>query len=198
MQGDVRAGLAERIRRHRRREEGAIIEEDEAGNEATVRAIRTNLGINESSEPRGDIVVGRHTWKEYIRGLHEGWLGPSFLPPSPEPEAPATDAGGGRRISPRRLRRSRQPQSRPGSTTSRGEEERYKAPNSSTFNIDFRLLDDFDTSIIHPSHVRCLDPRSSASHSRIPQHAHQDIPILHSAVLGGGHCEGDSRYCARR
>jgi mitochondrial import inner membrane translocase subunit TIM54 len=26
--------------------------------------------------PAGDIVIGRNTWKEYVRGLHEGWLGP--------------------------------------------------------------------------------------------------------------------------
>ncbi|KAJ3560673.1 hypothetical protein NPX13_g9222 [Xylaria arbuscula] len=34
---------------------------------------------------RGDIVIGRHTWKEYVRGLHEGWLGPLTAPVIPEP-----------------------------------------------------------------------------------------------------------------
>ena len=37
---------------------------------------------------KGDLVLGRHTWKEYIRGLHEGWLGPLDAPVSPEPETP--------------------------------------------------------------------------------------------------------------
>lgn len=32
-------------------------------------------------------MLGRHTWKEYVRGLHEGWLGPLDPPVLPEPEA---------------------------------------------------------------------------------------------------------------
>jgi import inner membrane translocase subunit TIM54 len=68
-EGDVRAELAEKIRTHRtppeQRTEESIVDE-----------VRRRSGINEFDGIRGDIVIGRHTWKEYVRGLHEGWLGP--------------------------------------------------------------------------------------------------------------------------
>jgi len=80
-EGDIRAELAEKIRKSRlpaeeRVEEDAILE------------ARTKSGIIEFDGPRGDIVIGRHTWKEYVRGLHEGWLGPLKEPPKPEEEKP--------------------------------------------------------------------------------------------------------------
>lgn len=80
-EGDIRAELAEKIRKSRlpleqRAEEDVILE------------IRTKSGIAEFEGPRGDIVIGRHTWKEYVRGLHEGWLGPLKEPPKPEEEKP--------------------------------------------------------------------------------------------------------------
>ena len=40
---------------------------------------------------KGDIVIGRHTWKEYVRGLHEGWLGPLDPPPITNEESPDTE-----------------------------------------------------------------------------------------------------------
>jgi import inner membrane translocase subunit TIM54 len=49
------------------------------------------MGINDEPGPKGDLVIGRHTWKEYVRGLHEGWLGPLDAPPPP-PEELAIDA----------------------------------------------------------------------------------------------------------
>jgi import inner membrane translocase subunit TIM54 len=75
-EGDVRAELAERIRNQRlppgqRTEENPVLE------------VRGKSGIQEFDGPRGDIVIGRHTWKEYVRGLHEGWLGPLVEPVSP-------------------------------------------------------------------------------------------------------------------
>ncbi len=80
-EGDIRAELAEKIRQSRlppdQRDEDPITE------------MRRNTGIKEFDGPRGDIVLGRHTWKEYIRGLHEGWLGPLTEPPKPEVEEPA-------------------------------------------------------------------------------------------------------------
>lgn len=51
---------------------------------------RQKLGIHEEAGSQGDLVVGRHTWKEYIRGLHEGWLGPLDAPPEPEPVSTET------------------------------------------------------------------------------------------------------------
>ena len=82
-EGDVRAELAEDIRKHRMLHEGMIEEDD---------PVLVNRSVNGSipyQGPLGDIVVGRHTWKEYIRGLHEGWLGPLVEPPKPIVEAPA-------------------------------------------------------------------------------------------------------------
>lgn len=78
-EGDVRALLATRIRRGRKRKErgGEAVEADEEDN---VEEVRERLGVRASPEVGGDLVIGRHTWKEYIRGLHEGWLGPLEQP----------------------------------------------------------------------------------------------------------------------
>lgn len=75
-EGDVRAELAEKIRKLRRPYDPET-EEDPA-----LRLRRQN-GIVEYPGPQGDIVIGRHTWKEYLRGLHEGWLGPLTAPNFP-------------------------------------------------------------------------------------------------------------------
>ncbi|CZR62046.1 related to TIM54 (component of the mitochondrial TIM22 translocase) [Phialocephala subalpina] len=84
-EGDVRAEIAEKIRNSRlppdEREEDAISE------------TRRKSGIPEFDGARGDIVIGRHTWKEYVRGVHEGWLGPLTEPPKSE-EKPV-EAGNG-------------------------------------------------------------------------------------------------------
>ncbi|KAL1973417.1 hypothetical protein VTN31DRAFT_6052 [Thermomyces dupontii] len=83
-EGDIRAGLAEKIRKQRRLagEPSTVKEED--SKDTVIADLRRQKGIQEEPGPRGDIVIGRHTWKEYIRGLHEGWLGP-LDPPSPPP-----------------------------------------------------------------------------------------------------------------
>ncbi|KAI4144998.1 MAG: hypothetical protein LQ340_006470 [Diploschistes diacapsis] len=86
-EGDVRAKLAERIRKKRRKTEGSFSTEDEDAVEET----RQRLGIHEENMGGGDLVLGRHTWKEYVRGLHEGWLGPLIPPLEPMPQA-ATDS----------------------------------------------------------------------------------------------------------
>lgn len=77
-EGDVRYGTAERIRKFRRRsgEGDAAQEEEEADAKSVVEDLREQLGTPREAGPAGDLVVGRHTWKEYVRGLHEGWLGP--------------------------------------------------------------------------------------------------------------------------
>ncbi|RAH47473.1 Tim22-complex subunit TIM54 [Aspergillus brunneoviolaceus CBS 621.78] len=82
-EGEVRAGLAEQIRKTRRRagEPSSVVEEPSV--EGVVYDTRTHLGITDEPGPKGDLVIGRHTWKEYIRGLHEGWLGPLDPPPAP-------------------------------------------------------------------------------------------------------------------
>lgn len=84
-QGDVRAAVAEKIRRERRRHERPA-EEVTDTEETTLENLRQRLGLPRYEGAKGDIVVGRHTWKEYIRGLHEGWLGPLDAPALPEIE----------------------------------------------------------------------------------------------------------------
>lgn len=97
-EGDVRAGLAERIRRLRWKRGESVKDEPEIDTKDIIEESRLRAGIKEWDGPAGDIVVGRHTWKEYVRGLHEGWLGPMdppasvdlYEPPPPSPEtAPA-------------------------------------------------------------------------------------------------------------
>lgn len=86
-EGDVRAGLAERIRklRKRRGERGSASEEDDF--EDSIEEARKRAGVREWDGTQGDIVIGRHTWKEYVRGMHEGWLGPLDPPTKAEDAA---------------------------------------------------------------------------------------------------------------
>ena len=98
-QGDVRAAVAERVRRTRQPprqpqqqqnpKQGSAGQEEEppALTQAEIiHDVRVRNGTPEWEGIRGDVIVGRHTWKEYIRGLHEGWLGPLTAPAPPEPE----------------------------------------------------------------------------------------------------------------
>ncbi|TWU78003.1 mitochondrial import inner membrane translocase subunit tim54 [Metarhizium rileyi] len=84
-QGDVRAAVAEKIRRSRMADERPG-EEVPRTDDSIVQDLRKRMGLKEYEGVRGDVVVGRHAWKEYMRGLHEGWLGPLDAPPLPEPE----------------------------------------------------------------------------------------------------------------
>lgn len=83
-EGDIRAKLAEQIRKSRLPLEERIMDDP-------IAETRQKGGIKEFEGPRGDIVIGRHTWKEYMRGLHEGWLGPVKEPPKQE-EQPSGDS----------------------------------------------------------------------------------------------------------
>ncbi|SPJ83962.1 probable TIM54 (component of the mitochondrial TIM22 translocase) [Fusarium torulosum] len=85
-QGDVRAAVAEKIRRERRKCERPG-EEDLQTDEAITEALRKKNNVPEYEGVKGDIVFGLHTWKEYMRGLHEGWLGPLDPPAKPETES---------------------------------------------------------------------------------------------------------------
>lgn len=84
-EGDVRAGLAERIRKLRKRKGEASAEPLEPGLAEELEGLRQRAGVSEWPGPGGDIIIGRHTWKEYVRGLHEGWLGPLDASTTPEP-----------------------------------------------------------------------------------------------------------------
>ncbi|KAJ4158902.1 mitochondrial import inner membrane translocase subunit tim54 [Fusarium oxysporum] len=90
-QGDVRAAVAEKIRRERRKYERPD-EEDLQTDEAITESLRKKNQVPEYEGVKGDIIFGRHTWKEYIRGLHEGWLGPLDPPVKPEPITKTVEA----------------------------------------------------------------------------------------------------------
>lgn len=86
-EGEVRAGLAEKIRKLRKRNgETSQAESSEESQEDLYQEMRKRAGIKDWDGVQGDLVLGRHTWKEYIRGLHEGWLGPLDEVQPPEPE----------------------------------------------------------------------------------------------------------------
>jgi import inner membrane translocase subunit TIM54 len=86
-EGDVRAAVAERIRRTRDPDATAGAQtQDEV-----IEQVRRRNGTPEYTGVRGDIIIGRHTWKEYVRGLHEGWLGPLTAPALQTPEPVQVD-----------------------------------------------------------------------------------------------------------
>lgn len=99
-QGDIRAAVAERVRRKRRAQEKDVADKDAPAaelptEEDRIDAWRQAHGVPLYDGVRGDIVIGRHAWKEYTRGMHEGWLGPLTAPPhaqpDPEPETAESD-----------------------------------------------------------------------------------------------------------
>jgi len=83
-EGDVRAGLAERIRALRKKRGEPCAEPLEPDAQDMLEETRQRVGIQGWDGPSGDVVIGRHTWKEYVRGMHEGWLGPLDPPKSLE------------------------------------------------------------------------------------------------------------------
>lgn len=92
-EGEVRAGTAERVRRMRRKR-GDVSEQPEPQDaRAALERVRDRNAVQDWQGVKGDIIIGRHTWKEYIRGLHEGWLGPMDPPkeaPPPSLDSPST------------------------------------------------------------------------------------------------------------
>lgn len=88
-EGDVRFKTAERIRRKRKKAgEGEPMSQEDAEKLFLIDDIRKRAGTEVYDGVAGDLVIGRHTWKEYIRGLHEGWLGPPDPPKQPDAEQP--------------------------------------------------------------------------------------------------------------
>ncbi|KAF8430316.1 mitochondrial import inner membrane translocase subunit Tim54 [Tirmania nivea] len=106
--GEIRNAVGEKVRRWRRTkgESGRPApgeEEEEVGageSGMTPKKLREMYGITREvpEDDGGVMVVGRHTWKEFIRGTHEGWLGPPDsqvqppLPPPPTEEGKAAKA----------------------------------------------------------------------------------------------------------
>jgi import inner membrane translocase subunit TIM54 len=92
-EGDVRHKTAEKIRRRRRRNgEGSPLSPEEAEKEAaSAESVRAKAHVTDYPGVAGDIIIGRHTWIEYLRGLHEGYLGPVDEPKPVELAAPEAD-----------------------------------------------------------------------------------------------------------
>jgi import inner membrane translocase subunit TIM54 len=92
-EGDVRHKTAEKIRKRRRRNgEGSPLSEEEAAKEAgSAETVRARTGVSDYPGVAGDIVIGRHTWIEYLRGLHEGYLGPVDEPKAVKVAAPEAE-----------------------------------------------------------------------------------------------------------
>jgi import inner membrane translocase subunit TIM54 len=81
--GELRHKVAEGIRKRR-----AGLE----GEESTAVEFWIGQGRLKRREERGVVVLGRNTWKEYLRGLQEGWLGSVEVPTPPPPPPPAAAA----------------------------------------------------------------------------------------------------------
>jgi import inner membrane translocase subunit TIM54 len=92
-EGDVRHKTAEKIRKRRRRNgEGSPLSEEEAEKEAaSAESVRVKNSVTDYPGVAGDIVIGRHTWIEYLRGIHEGYLGPVDEPKAVEVAAPEAE-----------------------------------------------------------------------------------------------------------
>jgi len=104
--GEIRNAVGESVRRWRRArgEPGRPTpgEEEEEGG-MTPKKLREMYGITREA-PDGDggvMIVGRHTWKEFIRGTHEGWLGPPDSQVQPPPLPPPTGEGKPAKAAPR-------------------------------------------------------------------------------------------------
>lgn len=80
---ELRFKIAEEVRERRRRGDS----EDEGIKVAGGAGVVTRGG-----KP-GAVVIGRHVWKEWVRGTHEGWLGPleEPVPPAEEPQLPVIE-----------------------------------------------------------------------------------------------------------
>jgi import inner membrane translocase subunit TIM54 len=85
-EGDLRAKLAEKIRKFRRRRGEPSTVQDEVDKDEAIILSQERQGLLDEDAVKGDLIIGRSAWKEYIRGLHEGWLGPldPLTPPEPE------------------------------------------------------------------------------------------------------------------
>ena len=116
MQGDVRAVVAERVRKTRRHwEDGAENPDRLPTDDEFLEAYRKGRHTPEYEGTRGDVVIGRHTWKEYVRGLHEGWLGPLTAPPEPAsiPETPKEEDASAEKPAQEEAKPERPPQPKP-------------------------------------------------------------------------------------
>lgn len=136
MQGDVRAAVAEKIRRARREHErpGEEVPETE---ETRLLELRKKMKLPDWEGVKGDIVVGRHTWKEYIRGLHEGWLGPLDAPPVPAVEPPPAPPAEGENAAEEKKEEEKKPERPPQPVPHNKPEDYSSASLPPTIPADF-------------------------------------------------------------
>jgi len=178
-EGDVRAGLAERVRKIRRKNgEKAAVASEEAEEEDMVEGVRQKAGILRSDELEGDLVIGRHTWKEYVRGLQEGWLGPLEPPPEPPPILAS-----GRSLTPQASTEDTIPDSKPESDTQNANDD--ASPTSPTTETPAPTTESpKKPTIPTPPYISPSDYSSSPLAPTIPRTLTPAIPLPLPHILG--------------
>ena len=160
-EGEVRYGTAEQIRRLRRKkgEKGTSEVAPEPDAEQLIDLVREKVGIRPEPVSRGDLVIGRHTWKEYIRGLHEGWLGPldepQPPPAEPSPIHPPIEAPSPVKIDDQQASPSPSPITNPENPLKEGEEGEKKPPSPPYAYLSTAA---YSTSPITPTIPQVLEP----------------------------------------
>lgn len=166
-EGDVRAVLAERIRKLRRKagEPSSVVEEQ--GIEDVIADARTKIGVYDEPGPKGDLVIGRHTWKEYIRGLHEGWLGPLDPPPPPAPAVSDTTEETGSGSSDDASPIAESTENKDKDASEKKKDEKPSKPTGPT-----------------PAYLAPLDYSSQSLPATFPQSLQGSVPIPFPHILG--------------
>jgi import inner membrane translocase subunit TIM54 len=101
--------------------------------------------VSEEEVPAGDIVIGRNTWKEYVRGLHEGWLGPLRDP------AAVVDAAGGQEDA---------GEEKPASEPLMGDDQAAVSPSTEAAANSTPATDENSTSPLHLETVHTTDDKA--------------------------------------
>lgn len=160
-EGEVRFGTAEKIRKLRKKagEPSTAIEEPSV--ELAILETRESRGVQDEPGPKGDLIIGRNTWKEYVRGLHEGWLGPL------DPPAPAVDPS-----------LSEVPEETMKETAA-GEESPEKSENTDKKKEEQSKKSTLDSAYIYPS-----DYPSASLPPTLPQSFDSSVPIEFPHILG--------------
>lgn len=66
-EGDIRKKVVNQVKNSR-------LSIEERAEKDCIAQFRLRNNVKDCGDIGGDIIIGRHTWKEYIQGLHEGWL----------------------------------------------------------------------------------------------------------------------------
>ncbi|KAF7535252.1 hypothetical protein G7Z17_g13238 [Cylindrodendrum hubeiense] len=188
-QGDVRAAVAEKIRRSRRQHERPD-EEALKTDDNSLEDLRKKMGVPEYEGVNGDVVFGLHAWKEYVRGLHEGWLGPLDAPSLPEPEAkPAPVDSAPVDIPPMDLApldaapAAEQPESdKPEEKKEEEKKEEEKKPERPPQPLPYNSPDDYSLANLPaqiPAEFNPSNPIVFPPPPRLPPHLCPSWPLLH-------------------